>query len=64
MRTFARCFVVGSGLNVLVFAAFRRGRPLTTRLVLRTLLDLRYGLFLGTYSSAWKALSCLTRAAL
>jgi hypothetical protein len=68
VRTFARCFVVGSGLktllNVLVFAAFRRGRPLTARLVLRTLLDLRYGLFLGTYSSAWKALSCLTRAAL
>jgi hypothetical protein len=70
LRTFAKCFVVGSGaktlLNVLVFVAFRRGRgrALTPRLLLHALLDVRYGLFLGTYSATWKLVSCLARTAL
>src|SRR5690348_8517977 len=71
LHTFAKCFAVGSLgktlLNVLLFALFkrrggkRRGGGGVTWAQLRGLIDVRYGLFLGTYSGGWKALSCLLR---
>lgn len=69
VRTFVRCFVVGSGgktlVNVLLLL-LRRHRPprgplspASSLKLLRDLLDLRYGLFLASYSVSWKALYAL-----
>ncbi len=67
-ETFCKCFVVGSVgktlLNVAIFLAYRKGRTKWTMPQLKKLIDVRFGLFLATFSGGWKAASCLTRALL